>query len=113
MAQSKKAMGSNPLFKRHETTEKKEKVEALTADEAKEVKQILDEVQGQSDVMTFRIRKEMLKKLRDYAYTERISIKDALDEALEAFFKNYGKELLEAPTKERKSRKEKNSDSTK
>jgi len=48
--------------------------------------------------MTFIIRKEYLKKLRDYAYTERIDVKEALDQALEKFLKNK-KDLLEAPDK--------------
>ena len=48
--------------------------------------------------MTFIVRKEYLKKLRDYAYTERIDVKEALDQALEKFLKNK-KDLLEAPDK--------------
>lgn len=48
--------------------------------------------------MTFIIRKEYLKKLRDYAYTERIDVKEALDQALAQFLKNK-KDLLEAPDK--------------
>ena len=48
--------------------------------------------------MTFIVRKEHLKKLRDYAYTERIDIKEALDQALTQFLKNK-KDLLEAPDK--------------
>lgn len=48
--------------------------------------------------MTFIVRKEHLKKLRDYAYTERIDVKEALDQALAQFLKNK-KDLLEAPDK--------------
>lgn len=35
---------------------------------------------------TYIVRKEMDEKLRNFAYTERLSIKEALDMALRAFF---------------------------
>lgn len=34
---------------------------------------------------TYIVRKEMDEKLRNFAYTERLSIKEALDMALQAF----------------------------
>ncbi len=38
---------------------------------------------------TFIVRVEHLQKLKDFAYTERVSIKDALDTALERFLQDY------------------------
>lgn len=49
--------------------------------------------------MTFIVRKEHLEKLRDYAYTERIDLKIALDQALESFLKKK-KDLLRDPRNE-------------
>lgn len=49
--------------------------------------------------MTFIVRKEHLAKLRDYAYTERIDLKVALDQALESFLKDK-KDLLTDPRNE-------------
>lgn len=37
---------------------------------------------------TFIVRIKHLEKLKDYAYTERVSLKDALDDALDQFLKN-------------------------
>lgn len=37
---------------------------------------------------TFIVRVGHLEKLKDYAYTERLSLKDALDEALEQFLED-------------------------
>lgn len=53
---------------------------------------------------TFIVRKEYLEKLKDYAYTERVDIKEALDQALEKFLKNK-KDLLKAPEKPKQTHK--------
>lgn len=37
---------------------------------------------------TFIVRVELLEKLKDYAYTERVSLKDALDDALDQFLED-------------------------
>lgn len=37
---------------------------------------------------TFIVRVEHLEKLKDYAYTERLSLKEALDDALEQFLED-------------------------
>ncbi len=34
---------------------------------------------------TFIVRRDLLDQLKDYAYTERLSLKDAINEALEGF----------------------------
>ena len=41
------------------------------------------------------LEEELLEKVRDYAYTERISVKQTIHRALEEFLK--GKELLHRP----------------
>jgi Holliday junction resolvasome RuvABC ATP-dependent DNA helicase subunit len=46
--------------------------------------------------MTLRVRPELLKKLRDYAYTERITLTEATNKALEDFLLDK-KGLLEKP----------------
>lgn len=66
---------------------------------------------AQSDVddfttMSFKIRKTYLKKLRDYAFTNRLEIKEALDEALAQYLNQIDEaELMEYPEKPRKIRK--------
>lgn len=48
--------------------------------------------------MTFIVRKDLLDKLRDYAYTERLDMKQAINEALECFLADKT-DLLKAPEK--------------
>lgn len=38
---------------------------------------------------------ENVKKIKDYAYTQRIPIKQAMDEIIESFFDNYDGDLLD------------------
>ena len=71
-----KILGNNPLL-----AKPVEEEPVLTEEEVAAIRA------AQSDVddfttMSFKIRKTYLKKLRDYAYTNRIEIKYALDEAL-------------------------------
>ena len=54
--------------------------------------------------MTFIVRKDLLEKLRDYAYTERIDIKDAINQALDSFLSDKT-DLLSAPSKPKQTRK--------
>lgn len=42
---------------------------------------------------TFIVREDLLKKLKDYAYTERATLKDTVNEMLEQFLD--GKEIIE------------------
>lgn len=57
-------------------------------------------------VMTFRIRKTYLKKLRDFAYTNRLEIREALDDALGAFLNPIDdSDLLEYREKKKRARR--------
>lgn len=57
--------------------------------------------------MSFKVRKTYLKKLRDYAYTNRIEIKSALDDALSAFLDGIDDStLVPCPEKPKRTKKE-------
>lgn len=49
---------------------------------------------------TFIIQIDQLEMLKDYAYTERITLKEALDQALDRFFEDVDMEKL-LPHKQR------------
>ena len=93
-----KKLGNNPLFAVEEeepvfTPEEEEEI--LEASAAPEV----------FTTMSFKVRKKHLKMLRDYAYTNRLEIKEALDEALEKFIAALDTTtLLEYPEKPKKTR---------
>ena len=54
--------------------------------------------------MSFKIRKTHLKKLRDYAFTNRLEIKEALDEALAQYLDPIDdSSLMEYPEKPKKT----------
>jgi len=95
-----KILGNNPLLRE----EKKE--EPVLSE--KDVETIIRE---RSDVeefttMSFKIRKTHLKKLRDYAFTNRLEIKEALDEALAKYLDPIDdSSLMEYPEKPKKTRK--------
>lgn len=95
-----KILGNNPLLRE----EKKE--EPVLSE--KDVETIIRE---RSDVeefttMSFKIRKTHLKKLRDYAFTNRLEIKEALDEALAQYLDPIDdSSLMEYPEKPKKTRK--------
>ncbi len=91
-----KALGKNPLFQKSETIfTPAEEQEILEASNSPEV----------FTTMSFKIRKKHLKTLRDYAYTNRLEIKEALDEALETFFSTIDlSALMEYPEKPKKTR---------
>lgn len=98
-----KILGNNPLL-----AKPVEEEPVLTEEEAAAIRA------AQSDVddfttMSFKVRKTYLKKLRDYAYTNRIEIKYALDEALGLLLDKIDDgELIEYPEKTRKPRKKGN-----
>lgn len=123
-----RVLGNNPLF--GETPEKTKtiavKVEtpepaapqrfvltpAETPEEPvltdREVQQIREYQSGTNDfvTMSFKVRKTHLKKLRDYAYTNRLEIKEALDEALDAYLSKIDdSELVEYREKPSKRKK--------
>ena len=93
-------LGKNPLLR-----EEPQEEPVLTE---KDIATIISE---RSDVeefttMSFKIRKTYLKKLRDYAFTNRLEIKEALDEALAQYLEPIDDStLMEYPEKPRKSRK--------
>ena len=92
-----KALGNNPLFKKSEPTTE----QVFTAEEVAQIEDI-----EEFETMSFRVRRGYIKLLRDYAYTNRLEIKEALDEILTGFFENIDKStLLESPDKPKKSRK--------
>lgn len=91
-----KTLGKNPLFATEPAVE--ETAPATQIEETEE----LDEYM----TMSFKVRRSLCKKLRDYAYTNRLEIQGALDEILTGFFDNIDlSTLLEAPEKTKKSRK--------
>lgn len=101
-------LGKNPLFQKSEP----EQEPLFTDEEVAQIKQIDKRVYPyESDAdefvtMSFRIRQEYLKVIRDYAYTKRLSVKDALDEILSEPINNIDKsELLESPEKPKVARK--------
>ena len=94
-----KSLGNNPLFAKEENDA------LLTAEELEQARYI-EGVAEDFTTMSFKIRKTHLKTLRDYAYTYRLEIKEALDKALETFFSTIDTtELLESPEKPKKLRK--------
>lgn len=108
----KKALGDDPLFNPpKKTTEKEdetpisedlnlsdivtdEKIEAVKktiSDMRHEVKLLEKAKKNQEDDyqrMTFIVKKDLLDKLRDYCYTERISQKVGLERALSSFLED-------------------------
>jgi len=96
-----KILGNNPLLK----SEHKVDEAGFTEKDVATIKA------AQSDVddfttMSFKVRKTHLKKLRDYAFTNRLEIKEALDEILGDFLGSIDdSELMEYPEKPKKTRK--------
>ena len=92
-----KILGNNPLLKAEEPV--------LTE---KDVETIIRERSDVDDFTTasFKIRKTHLKKLRDYAFTNRLEQKEALDQILGDFLATIDdSELMEYPEKPKKTRK--------
>lgn len=92
-----KILGNNPLLKADEPV--------LTE---KDVETIIRERSDVDDFTTasFKIRKTHLKKLRDYAFTNRLEQKEALDQILGDFLATIDdSELMEYPEKPKKTRK--------
>lgn len=95
-----KILGNNPLLRE----EKKEELVLSEKDVA-----TIRAAQSHVDEFTttsFKIRKTHLKKLRDYAFTNRLKIKEALDEALAYYLDPIDdSSLMEYPEKPKKTRK--------
>ena len=97
---TKKALGNNPLL-----APEVDDTPTLTAEELEQAKYI-EGVADDFTTMSFKVRKTHLKTLRDYAYTNRLEIKEALDQALEACFASIDTSaLIESPDKPKKPRK--------
>ena len=95
-----KALGKNPLF----TVPEEEPV--LTEKDIETIKASRYHVSDDFTAMSFKIRKKYLQKLRDYAYTERITVKEALDQALGQYLENIDDaQLLESPERARRPRR--------
>ena len=118
----KRALGDDPLFTspdRERTVEIGGDISAIvSAERLDEVKKTISEMKNEVKKlekkkkdheddyqrMTFIVRKDLLDKLRDYCYTERISQKDGLEKALSEFLDNK-KNLVSHPEKEKQTRK--------
>lgn len=99
-----KALGNNPLLKKEEKPVQVEEP-VLTEKEIRELKAQISDVDDFT-TMSFKIRKTHLKKLRDYAFTNRLEIKEALDDILGGFLDQIDDaELMEYPEKPRKIRR--------
>lgn len=75
------------------SNEKLEEVKKTISDMKHEVKKLEQRKKNREDEyqrMTFIIRKDLLDKLRDYCYTERLSQKEGLEQALVSFLEDKG-----------------------
>jgi len=95
-----KILGNNPLL-----AKPVEEKPVFTEEEVDEIRAAQSDV-DEFTTMSFKIRKTYLKKLRDYAYTNRVEIKYALDEALALLLdKIDDAALMEYPEKPKKARR--------
>lgn len=93
-----KALGKNPLLAPEEEP-------VLTEKDIATIRAAVSDV-DQFTTASFKIRKSYLKKLRDYAFTNRLEQKEALDQILGAFLDEIDDgELLEYPEKPKKTRR--------
>lgn len=96
-----KILANNPLFKAPTKAEDP----VLTPEDIETIKAAQSDV-DEFTTMTFKVRKTYLKMLRDYAFTNRLEVKEALDEILGEFIEKLDtSELLEHPEKRRKTRR--------
>jgi len=107
-----KVIKSNPLKKN--SLMMKEEDPVLTEQDVETIRHAVSDV---DDFTTgsFKIRKTHLKKLRDYAFTNRLEQKEALDYILGEFLDQIDdSELMEYPEKPRKTRRKRgiNNDTT-
>ncbi len=95
-----KILGNNPLFK--------QEVQEEPVLSEKDVATIRATQTDADDFTTasFKVRKTYLKKLRDYAFTNRLEQKEALDQILGSFLDAIDDgSLMEYPEKPKKTRK--------
>ena len=96
-----KALGNNPLLKAEPRVDEAGFTE-------KDLQTIRASQTDADDFTTasFKVRKTHLKKLRDYAFTNRLEQKEALDQILGDFLDQIDdSELMEYPEKPKKTRK--------
>ncbi len=131
MATIKKALGDDPLFSTRAndedqtlqdmevdksidkgisdivSTEKLEAVKKTISDMKHEVN-LLEQMKRKKEDdyqrMTFIVRKDLLDKLRDYCYTERISQKEGLERALSSLLDNET-DLVSHPERPKQTRR--------
>lgn len=97
-----KALGKNPLLN---TPPAQNEEPVLTERDIAIIRAAQSDVDDFTTA-SFKVRKEYLKKLRNYAFTNRLEQKEALDQILGAFLDTIDdSELLEFPEKPRKPRK--------
>ena len=93
-------LGKNPMLR-----EEAQEEPVLTPKDVETIKAATSDVE-EFTTMSFTIRKTYLKKLRDYAFTNRLEIKEALDEALAQYLDPIDEStLMEYPEKPKKTRK--------
>ena len=93
-------LGKNPMLR-----EEAQEEPVLTPKDVETIKAATSDVE-EFTTMSFKIRKTYLKKLRDYAFTNRLEIKEALDEALAQYLDPIDEiTLMEYPEKPKKTRK--------
>ena len=91
-----KILGNNPLLKEEPI---------LSEKDVATIRAAISDVDD-FETMSFKVRKTYLKKLRDYAFTNRLEIKEALDDILGNFLNGIDDaDLMEYPVKPRKTRK--------
>ena len=96
-----KILGNNPLLK----AEPKVDEAGFTEKDVETIRAAVSDVDDFTTA-SFKIRKTHLKKLRDYAFTNRLEQKEALDEILGNFLDTIDdSELMEYPEKPKKTRK--------
>ena len=95
-----KLFSNNPLFSKEPVEEP-----VLTDQDVETIKAAVSDV-DEFTTMSFKIRKTYLKKLKDYAFTNRLEQKEALDQILGAFLDTINEaDLMEYPEKPKKNRK--------
>jgi len=93
-------LGKNPMLRKEAQEEP-----VLTPKDVETIKAATSDVE-EFTTMSFKIRKTHLKKLRDYAFTNRLEQKEALDQILGDFLATIDdSELMEYPEKPKKTRK--------
>lgn len=93
-----KALGNNPLFRSEPVVEREETAQTVEPEETEELDEFI--------TMSFKVRRSHCKTLRNYAYTNRLEIKEALDQILTDFFDSIDlSSLLDFPEKPKKTRK--------